>query len=74
MMEPTRMINSADSRSRFRCGSSLSRPITWVAIAPIRRLRVSIHCSVPTETPVSWDMAGTSSMPSELTIAVESAA
>lgn len=41
-----------------------------VAIAPTKRLMVSIHCASLTSTCNSSEMVGTSTMPSELTTAL----
>lgn len=68
------MITNDHSSRRFLCGPSLSLPITGVAMAPTRRLIVSIHCAALTLTCISFAMDGTKSIPSELTTAVQSAA
>lgn len=74
MIDPARMTVSAPTRIGFLCGPSLRRPSTGVATAPISRLTVSIHWAELTGTSKTSEIVGTSSMPSELTIAVHSAA
>ena len=64
------MIASDPSSRRFLCGPSLNRPMIGVATAPTSRFTVSIHCAALTDTDISCDSVGTSSMPSELTTAV----